>query len=550
MTRGLITAMPFALVALALATEGLRFHSQPDLRAYSNGLGRICFVLAILLLAGMARRVLRPTGEIMQAAYRRETQSWAGKMRFIWFPLVMVLLLAPALLASTGYYVTGFMLVYRSTGTLMLTVVVLLAAELLVRWRSVREPAAVGLSATESGTGSGGVEADTQVRRLARFSLGVVWVVGFLMIWSAVLPSLQVLERVEIWPQVRFIELASGVPGSEADAAAVDQEAPAASSAQEDQPSPGGVIPPTGLVPGGERAQPPEPDSSPGYLTLAGLLDAILVLVVTTIIAKNIPALLEFIVLKRTPLQPGVRMAVTTLFRYLIVIVGVSAAANVIGLGWQRVQWLAAALTFGLGFGLQEIFANFVSGLIILIDRPIRVGDVVTIGDIGGWVTRISIRATTITKWDRSELIVPNREFITGQLTNWTLSNSLTRVELKIGVEYGSDVEKVRRVLLEVANNHPAILKDPPAYVVLMEFGASSVDFELRVYLDYEYGRLTIRDELQRRVVTAFKENGIVIAFPQLDLHVKSGVDRALPPAEDAPPPPRATPRGLQDADE
>ena len=289
-----------------------------------------------------------------------------------------------------------------------------------------------------------------------------------------------------------------------------------------------------------------------GRYLLSDVLKALLVLIFTFIIAKNIPGLLEFTVLRRMPIEQGARTATATLVRYLITIVGVSASAGMIGLGWQKIQWLAAALTFGLGFGLQEIFANFVSGIIILVDQPIRVGDVVTVGNIGGWVTRISIRATTITKWDRSELIVPNKEFITGQLTNWTLSNQLTRVELKIGVAYGSDVEKVRQVLLDVANKHPAILPDPPSYVVLMEFGASSIDFELRVYLDYEYGRLTIRDELQRQIVEAFAKNDITIAFPQLDVHMKSDEGQPRLPIEQkrlSPPDDRQI-EGLQDADE
>jgi len=171
------------------------------------------------------------------------------------------------------------------------------------------------------------------------------------------------------------------------------------------------------------------------------------------------------------------------------------------------------------------------------------------VGDVGGWVTKISIRATTITKWDRSELIVPNRDFITQQLTNWTLSNALTRVELKVGVEYGSDVEKVRQVLLDIGRNHPAVLKDPAPYVVLMDFGDNAINFELRIYANYDYGRLTLRDEIQRRIVSAFKQEGIVIAFPQLDLHVRSGTG---PQMETPNPlaPPTATPRGLQDADD
>jgi len=142
-------------------------------------------------------------------------------------------------------------------------------------------------------------------------------------------------------------------------------------------------------------------------------------------VAKNIPGLLEIVVLQKLPIDTGGRFAVTAIARYLITVVGVVVAFGAIGVGWSKVQWLVAAISVGLGFGLQEIFANFVSGLMLLFERPIRIGDVVTVGGITGTVTRIRIRATTITDWDRKELVIPNKEFITGQVVNWTLSDAM-----------------------------------------------------------------------------------------------------------------------------
>ena len=551
MRRYVAALTPLLMIMLALAEVGLRFHSAPNLRAYSNGLGRICFIAVTLLLAAMAAHILRPDGPIMRAAFPPGAQIWAAKLRYVWFPLLMALLVLPAVLASQGYFVTAFTIFTGLVKTFWLSILAMLAEELLMQWRS-QHPATAGhasesvTSITETGAHAAVLDLEAQVRQITRFSLSFVWLLGFLIVWQPVVPSLQVFKQVEIWPEVKFL---AARPGAEQQAKSPSEAAPQPPTEKKQAPSSGAaatikaVSPVAGAVPE-SRTQ-----SEASHLTLYGLLGAMFIFGFTIVLAKNMPGLLEFTLLRRMPLQAGVRTTVTTLVRYFVVIVGVSVGAGVVGFGWQKIQWLAAALTFGLGFGLQEIFANFVSGLIILFDRPIRVGDVVTVGDIGGWVTKISIRATTITKWDRSELIVPNKEFIIGQLTNWTLSNSLTRVEVKVGVEYGSDVEKVRNVLLDLAHNHPAVLRDPPPYVVLMEFGDSSINFELRVYLNYDYGRLTIRDELQRRIVAAFADHGIIIAFPQLDLHVKSAEPQNLP-EQPPPPPPRATPPGLQDADD
>ncbi len=539
--RMLRVLLPLAFVCLALGEEGLRFHSQPDLRAYSNGLGRICFIAGCIWVTYVAYRILRPQGRAMSATFNGEETSWGSRSRYLWFPLAVVLLIGPAILAFWGYYVTGITMAVFLHRTFALTFLTILVGDSLVRWRLTKEKTL--LDGKQSDERRRDLEtAHTQIRQLTRFSLALVWVAGTLMIWSSVLPAFSMLDRIQLLPSVEFIreDTARGLPAGTEQAGA-GQETPAetdeeAGSAMGPAAALGAAATAGGVA--AERA-----------LTLAGLLGTLLTLLVTLILARNIPGLMEFTVLQRTPLAPGARAAIRTLVSYIVVIVGVSLAAGRLGLSWEKIQWLAAALTFGLAFGLQEIFANFVSGIIILLDRPIRVGDVITINNIGGWVTKISIRATTITKWDRSELIVPNRDFITQQLTNWTLSNKLTRVELKIGVEYGSDVENVRRVLLDVAHAHPAILKDPPPYTVLMAFGDNAIEFELRIYADYDYGRLTLRDEVQRRIVAAFAKEGIIIAFPQLDLHLKSG----LPFPQSSPPPvapPPATPRGLQDVDD
>ena len=145
-----------------------------------------------------------------------------------------------------------------------------------------------------------------------------------------------------------------------------------------------------------------------------------------------------------TQYAPGASYAITTILNYAIIVIGAMTVFGSLGVSWDKLQWLAAALSVGLGFGLQEIFGNFVSGLIILFERPVRIGDTVTIGTFSGTVSKIRIRATTITDFDRKEVIIPNKAFVTERLINWSLSDTVTRVVIRLGVAYGSDLDKVK----------------------------------------------------------------------------------------------------------
>ena len=183
-------------------------------------------------------------------------------------------------------------------------------------------------------------------------------------------------------------------------------------------------------------------------VTLGDLTLGLILVAITVLAAKNIPGVLEVSLLQRLPLDAGVRYAITSLTQYTIAGIGVLIAFSTLGLQWSSVQWLVAALSVGLGFGLQEIVANFISGIILLFERPIRVGDVVTINNTTGKVARIRIRATTIINWDKQELLIPNKEFITGQVINWTLSDRLNRILVVVGVAYGSDIDKAMKLML------------------------------------------------------------------------------------------------------
>jgi len=270
-------------------------------------------------------------------------------------------------------------------------------------------------------------------------------------------------------------------------------------------------------------------------ITLADLLLALVVAAATLALARNLPGLLEISVFRQLETSAGERYAYATIGKYAVTLIGASAALSVVGIGWSSIQWMVAAVGIGLGFGLQEIFANFISGLIILFERPIRVGDTVTVGDISGTVTKIHIRATWITGFDRKELVVPNKEFITSRLVNWSLSDGTLRIEIPVGIAYGSDTAKAQRVLEEVANANPNVLKDPAPYALFRGFGDSSLNFELRVFSPDVNHYIRIIHELHMEIDRAFRAEGIEIAFPQRDLHLRT-LPLAQPAAAGDPP--------------
>ena len=257
-------------------------------------------------------------------------------------------------------------------------------------------------------------------------------------------------------------------------------------------------------------------------ISLFNLIVALIIVVITYILVRNIQGILEVLIFSRVKLSQGTPYTITTLLTYALVAVGGAWAFSTLGMSWSKLQWLFAALSVGLGFGMQEIFANFVSGIILLFERPIRVGDTVTINDVTGTVAKIRIRAITMIDPDRKEVIVPNKSFVTGQVTNWALSNTVTRLVVSVGVAYGSDLELVKRLLLQAANELPTVLRDPEPRALFLNFGASTLDHELRVYVGQVSDRNDTLDALNRRVNELFAENNIDIAFNQLDIFIKN----------------------------
>lgn len=259
----------------------------------------------------------------------------------------------------------------------------------------------------------------------------------------------------------------------------------------------------------------------PEFISLSDTFRFIAIIAITIWVLKNIPNILEISIFPRLKLDAGLRYALLTIFRYCIFFVGFIIALSALHINLTRIGWLMAAIGFGLGFGMQEIISNFVSGLILLIERPVRVGDIVKAGEFLGVVSRINIRATTITSFDRLENILPNKDLITKAVTNWTLSDNITRIVIRIGVAYGSDIDLVRQILIGLAGQQPEILKDPAPSVFFMEHGDSTLNFDLRFFVADLSFRLPLTDRINTLINKELNAKGIIIAFPQRDINIR-----------------------------
>ncbi|MEM9556038.1 MAG: mechanosensitive ion channel domain-containing protein [Acidobacteriota bacterium] len=474
--------VPLALVS-ALA------YSAP-ITAHGESLGRLSFVLFMLVVSGVAHALMSPTRGLAvppDGDHRANPLLAIGHAAAVGAPLLL------ALASFLGYSYTALTLAGHLIDTYWLGFVFFLSRLVARRWLSLvgrrlttreveaepeptvagdPQPSVSGLEGEIVVPPSRPPDPDTvdrQSKRLLDAGLAFIALLITWAIWSDVLPALGVLDRTELWSQTVIVD------GEEA------------------------------IVP----------------VTLADLLLALLIAGVTMVAARNLPGLLELLILRRRDLQAGSRYAINTLLRYVIVLIGTVATFSVIGWNWSQIQWLAAAISVGLGFGLQEIVANFVSGLVLHVERPVRVGDTVTVGQITGTISRIRFRATTITDWDRREIIVPNKSLITDQVINWTLTDPITRIVIPVGIGYGSDVEQARDVMARTLRQLPEVLDEPSPQVFFVGFGESSLDFKLHVYARQLADRLPLIHSVHEEILRALREKGIEIPFPQRDVHMK-----------------------------
>ncbi|KKN95366.1 hypothetical protein LCGC14_0178930 [marine sediment metagenome] len=448
-------------------------------------LGRLFMLVGMLVLAYLLGKVMQRSKPLYNS-------------KFLHLMAALVLTLVPLILAGLvawGFHYTAIKLADRFIGTLYLITIWMLLEGTVVRYLGVAgrrlayQRALTKRQATQrdaqhdSEPGAEVPEMDIQQinqqsLRLARLGLLVLFGVLVYLTWADLLSATSYLESVSLW------EYNSG-------------------TAENPQMAP---------------------------ISAGDVLGALVIIALTFTLGRNLPGLLEIMVLSRIQLGQGSSYAITTLLSYVIVSLGIFYALSALGVSWNKLQWLVAALGVGLGFGLQEIFANFVSGLIILFERPVRIGDVVTIGPLSGTVNRIRIRATTITDFDRKEIIVPNKTFVTEQLINWSLNDTITRVTISVGISYGSDLAKAKELLMNIATANPRVLQDPEPLVLFLSFGESTLGHELRIHVRELLDRNMAIDEINREIDQQFRQHNIGIAFRQLDVNLRNteGLERLV----------------------
>jgi potassium efflux system protein len=461
-----------------------------------GALGKLLLAAALLSLAWSLYQVLHLGKGVLHGYLSQNRTGLWYRLRFLWFPLLVALPLLLTGLELAGYVYTAATLIDGSLLTLELIFALVVVKELALRWLrltrrrlafdAAMEKRGAARVATESGhpntvsaAGAPMVVDEPEVdldalsedtHKLIGTVILLAAVAGIWWIWSPVLPAFSLLKDVSLWYH-------------------------------------------TVVVDGQEVLQP---------VTLASLLLAVVIVVVTIVGSKRVPAFLEIVLLQRFSMESRSRYPIVRLSGYFIAAVGALLAVNVIGANWSQLQWLVAAMGVGIGFGLQEIIANFISGLIILFEKPIGIGDIVTVGDTSGTVTRIQIRATTITTWDRKELLVPNKEFITGRLLNWSLSDPINRIVITVGVAYGSDVDLAMKLLAEVADEHEHVLQDPEPTVIFEQFADSALTLVLRCFVGTVDVLISANSDLHKSINQKFNDAGITIAFPQMDVHLNT----------------------------
>jgi len=463
-------------------------------REFSSSLGRLCFVLICGAL-GIVTLSLKRAGIPLFLDKEGSGENMVNRM--LWNLLMGAPLIA-IFAALVGYLATAEALLARLETSVAIWFLLLVIYHVIRRWMLIQRrriafdrakhrraemlaQRARGEEEAHHNTSLEGtpevdiseVDLDTlsaQSLRLVRSILMLIALVSVIVLWSEIHSAFGFLENISLWDV-------------------------------------------TSTVQGVESLEP---------ITLGAVLIAILVFIITTQLVRNLPALLELAVLQHLSLTPGTGYAITTITKYLLMLIGGLVGFSMIGIEWAKLQWLVAALGVGLGFGLQEIFANFISGLIILFEKPIRIGDTVTIRDLTGSVTKINTRATTISDWDRKEIIVPNKAFITEQFINWSLSDSVTRVVLTVPAPSDANSEEVTQILMTAAERCSLVIDNPAPEVFLVDLQQGIQIFELRIYAAEMGHRMPLRHEIHQLILAGFREHGIDMPFPPFQMRLET----------------------------
>jgi potassium-dependent mechanosensitive channel len=450
---------------------------------HSDNLGRLALIITMMAMAVFLGRILHPNSGLIQGYIKANPEAWITKLRYIWYPAVISIPVVIIGFAVAGYYLSALELQEQLIISLRLIFLMVIIHEMVIRWLTlVNRQLAIknamqkrkAAMLTEKQPAAGGEDPvlpvdeqlidipkiNAQTINLLNVFIAFTLAIGFWMIWKNILPAFSFLENIVLWQHLVISD-------------------------------------------NQESYQP---------ITLTNLMLAGLYVFIAVVSVRNFSGVMELLVFRRLAIEASGRYAVNQLAKYVLVAIGFISVANELGGSWSQVQWLVAALSVGLGFGLQEIFANLVSGIILLFERPIRVGDTVTIGNVSGKVSRIQMRATTLIDPDAKELIVPNKTFITSQLVNWTLSDTITRVVIHVGIAYGSDVELALKVMIDAVRSTPLILAEPAPSVLLDSFGENSLNFSIRIFVSELSNRLPVTHDLHIRLEKALHEHNIVIS--------------------------------------
>ncbi len=504
----------------------------------SDTIERVVYIVALGALTTFLYRSFHPAIGVFREWFAANPKMWLTQTNKMWFWMLLAVPATLIVMIVVGYYYSAIQMLSRLFWTVVFVVGLELLRSLVMKFVSLSrrrariQQARARLAAQSSNEATKTAKANELERvadqeafiasenealdenvirsqKLVTAGVAIACTLSLFMIWSDVFPALKGLDRFVFWTTT-VERVAESQPG---------ESGPTSSFSN--------VNPAMNLVAKSQSAEVVAVVEQPTIkevraVTLRNFLLAIVVLGISIFAVKNLPAFVELVFLKHLPMEQSLRHAIRAISGYIILMIGIIAAGRVMYIGWSQIQWLATALTFGLAFGLQEIFANFIAGIILLLERPIRIGDIVEVGEVRGTVTRIRIRATTIRNFDQKDFIVPNKEFITGRLLNWTLSDKVVRQTLRVGIAYGSDVREAKKIILDICERQPAVLSDPTPFVTFEEFADSSLNLTARIHLkDFDSWWPTM-DDINLQIDDAFKAAGIEISFPQRDLHIRT----------------------------
>ncbi|WP_204200693.1 miniconductance mechanosensitive channel MscM [Arsenophonus endosymbiont of Lipoptena cervi] len=470
----------FAIVPLMIALITFEYYND---REFAPSLGRLCLLLLCFALSLITHNLKRVGVPLYLA---RHGSGENAVSNILWLLLIIAPIFS-AIAALLGYLSTSQELLARLETSVAIWFFLLIIYHIIRRWMSIqrrkiafdrakqRRADILAQRAKDEGdtniNSSGECLVDieestidldtisTQSLGLVRSILTMIALVSLILLWSELHSAFSFLENIQLWNVNTTVN-------------------------------------------GVDTIQP---------ITLSSLFITILIIIITTQLVRNLPALLELALLQHLDLTPGTGYAITTLTKYTIALIGTLIGFSMLGIEWSKLQWLIAAMGVGLGFGLQEIFANIISGLMILFEKPIRIGDTVTIRNLTGSITKINTRATTLTDWDRKEIIVPNKAFITEQFINWSLSDTITRIVLTIPAPSDIDSLKISQILIEAAKKTPTILTNPAPEAYLIDLQKGIQIFELRIYVAEMGHRMPAKHEVHQNILISFEKNGIIL---------------------------------------